>query len=153
MAENSIKIVIQEAIKVSMKSGEKEKTITLRMAIHEIQTAEKINTTTLNDSDTGLIIQSMIKQRKESMSQFLSAGRDELAQKEGREIIILSEFLPAQLSEEKINLAVKEAVENLNADTPQDIGKVMSSLKTSLQGKADMSLVSKIVKESLTKKI
>ena len=153
MAENSIKIVIQEAIKVSMKSGEKEKTITLRMAIHEIQTAEKINTTTLNDSDTGLIIQSMIKQRKESMSQFLSAERDELAQKEGREIVILSEFLPAQLSEEKINLAVKEAVENLNADTPQDIGKVMGSLKTSLQGKADMSLVSKIVKESLTKKI
>ena len=136
-----------------MKSGEKEKTITLRMAIHEIQTAEKINTTTLNDSDTGLIIQSMIKQRKESMSQFLSAGRDELAQKEGREIIILSEFLPAQLSEEKINLAVKEAIENLKAETPQDIGKVMGSLKPSLQGKADMSLVSKIVKESLTKKI
>ena len=151
MAENSIKPLIKEAIKVSMKSGEKEKTITLRMAIHEIQTAEKINTTTLNDSATGLIIQSMIKQRKESMSQFQSAGRDELAQKEGREIEILSEFLPLQLSEEKINLAVKEAIENLKAETPQDIGKVMGSLKPSLQGKADMSLVSKIVKESLAK--
>ena len=151
MAENSIKPLIKEAIKVSMKSGEKEKTITLRMAIHEIQTAEKIKRTSLTESYTGLVIQSMIKQRKESMSQFQSAGRDELAQKEGREIEILSEFLPLQLSEEKINLAVKEAIENLKAETPQDIGKVMGSLKPSLQGKVDMSLVSKIVKESLAK--
>ena len=151
MAENSIKPLIKEAIKVSMKSGEKEKTITLRMAIHDIQTAEKVKRTSLNDSDTGLLIQSMIKQRKESKSQFQSAGRDELAQKEGREIEILSEFLPLQLSEEKINLVVKEAIENLKAETPQDIGKVMGSLKPSLQGKADMSLVSKIVKESLAK--
>ena len=151
MAENSIKPLIKEAIKVSMKSGEKEKTITLRMAINDIQTAEKIKRTSLTDSDTGLVIQSMIKQRKESMSQFQSAGRDELAQKEGREIEILSEFLPLQLSEEKINLAVQEAIENLKAETPQDIGKVMGSLKPSLQGKVDMSLVSKIVKESLTK--
>ena len=151
MAENSIKPLIKEAIKVSMKSGEKEKTITLRMAIHDIQTAEKVKRTSLNDSDTGLLIQSMIKQRKESKSQFQSAGRDELAQKEGREIEILSEFLPLQLSEEKINLAVQEAIENLKAETPQDIGKVMGSLKPSLQGKADMSLVSKIVKESLAK--
>ena len=151
MAENSLKPLIKEAIKVSMKSGEKEKTITLRMAIHDIQTAEKVKRTSLNDSDTGLLIQSMIKQRKESKSQFQSAGRDELAQKEGREIEILSEFLPLQLSEEKINLAVQEAIENLKAETPQDIGKVMGSLKPSLQGKADMSLVSKIVKESLTK--
>ena len=151
MVENSIKPLIKEAIKVSMKSGEKEKTITLRMAIHDIQTAEKVKRTSLNDSDTGLLIQSMIKQRKESKSQFQSAGRDELAQKEGREIEILSEFLPLQLSEEKINIAVQEAIENLKAETPQDIGKVMGSLKPSLQGKADMSLVSKIVKESLTK--
>ena len=151
MAENSIKPLIKEAIKVSMKSGEKEKTITLRMAINDIQTAEKIKRTSLTDSNAGLVIQSMIKQRKESMSQFQSAGRDELAQKEGREIEILSEFLPLQLSEEKINLVVKEAIENLKAETPQDIGKVMGSLKPSLQGKADMSLVSKIVKESLAK--
>ena len=151
MAENSIKPLIKEAIKVSMKSGEKEKTITLRMAINDIQTAEKIKRTSLTDSNAGLVIQSMIKQRKESMSQFQSAGRDKLAQKEGREIEILSEFLPLQLSEEKINLAVKEAIENLKAETPQDIGKVMGSLKPSLQGKADMSLVSKIVKESLAK--
>ena len=151
MAENSIKPLIKEAIKVSMKSGEKEKTITLRMAINDIQTAEKIKRTSLTDSNAGLVIQSMIKQRKESKSQFQSAGRDELAQKEGREIEILSEFLPLQLSEEKINLAVQEAIENLKAETPQDIGKVMGSLKPSLQGKADMSLVSKIVKESLTK--
>ena len=93
----------------------------------------------------------MIKQRKDSSSHFQSAGREELALKEEREIEILSEFLPAQLSEEEISAFVKEAVEALNAETNQDIGRVMGTLKTNLQGKADMSLVSKIVKERLTK--
>ena len=74
-----------------------------------------------------------------------------MALKEDREIEILSEFLPVQLSVEEINLAVKESIATLNAESPKDIGKVMGSLKTRLQGKTDMSLVSKLVKENLTK--
>jgi len=134
-----------------MKTGQKERTITLRMLLHEIKTTEKIKKTSLDDSETSLIIQKMTKQRKDSMSQFLYAGREELAQKEEREIGILSEFLPDQLSEEDIKLTVEEAIKDLKVDSLQDIGKVMGSLKKSLQGRADMSLVSSLVKTALSK--
>ena len=151
MEDNSLKLLIEEAIKVSMKNGEKEKTTTLRMAMSEIKKQEIDKKSDLDNQEITILIQRMIKQRKDSSSHFQSAGREELALKEEREIEILSEFLPAQLSEEEISAFVKEAVETLNAETNQDIGRVMGTLKTNLQGKADMSLVSKIVKERLTK--
>ena len=77
MEDKSLKQIIEESIKISLKKGEKEKTITLRMAINEIQAAEKIKQTILDDPEISLIIQRMIKQRKDSMSQFQSAKRDE----------------------------------------------------------------------------
>ena len=151
MEDKSLKQIIEESIKISLKKGEKEKTITLRMAINEIQAAEKIKQTILDDPEISLIIQRMIKQRKDSMSQFQSAKRDELAQKEGREIEILSGFLPTQLSEEEIQSVVSQTIKDLKAQSLQDIGEVMALLKKSLRGKADMSLVSSLVKRSLTK--
>ena len=151
MEDKSLKQIIKESIKISLKKGEKEKTITLRMAINEIQAAEKIKQTILDDPEISLIIQRMIKQRKDAMSIFQSAKRDELAQKEGREIEILSGFLPTQLSEEEIQSVVSQTIKDLNAQSLQDIGEVMELLKKSLQGKADMSLVSSLVKRTLTK--
>ena len=151
MEDKSLKQIIEESIKVSLKKGEKEKTITLRMAINEIQAAEKIKQTILDDPEISLIIQRMIKQRKDAMSQFQSAKRDELARKEGREIEILSGFLPTQLSEEEIESVVSHTIKDLNAQSLKDIGKVMGLLKNSLRGKADLSLVSSLVKRLLTK--
>ena len=151
MTENALKLLIQEAVKSSMRNREKEQTSTLRMAISEIQREEIDKRSVLSDHEITTILQRMIKQRKDSFNQFKSAGREELALKEAREIEILSEFLPAQLSVDEINLAVKESIATLNAESPKDIGKVMGSLKTRLQGKTDMSLVSKLVKENLTK--
>ena len=151
MEDKSLKQIIEESIKISLKKGEKEKTITLRMAINEIQAAEKIKQTILDDPEISLIIQRMIKQRKDAMSIFQSAKRDELAQKEGREIEILSGFLPTHLSEEEIQSVVSQTIKDLNAQSLQDIGEVMELLKKSLQGKADMSLVSSLVKRTLTK--
>ena len=151
MTENALKLLIQEAVKSSMRNREKEQTSTLRMAISEIQREEIDKKSVLSDHEITTILQRMIKQRKDSFNQFNSAGREELALKEAREIEILSEFLPAQLSVDEINLAVKESIATLNAESPKDIGKVMGSLKARLQGKTDMSLVSKLVKENLTK--
>ena len=151
MTENALKLLIQEAVKSSMRNREKEQTSTLRMAISEIQREEIDKKSVLSDHEITTILQRMIKQRKYSFNQFKSAGREELALKEAREIEILSEFLPVQLSVEEINLAVKESIATLNAESPKDIGKVMGSLKARLQGKTDMSLVSKLVKENLTK--
>ena len=150
MSEENIKPLIQEVIKSSMKNGEKEKTTTLRMAISEIQREEIDKRSDLSDREVIVILQRMIKQRKDSSNQFRSAGREELSLKEEREIETLSEFLPEQLSEDKIKEIVINSIESLNARTTQDLGKVMGSLKSDLQGKANMSLVSKLVKENLT---
>ena len=149
MTEDKIKPLIQEEIITSMRMKEKEKTTTLRMAISEIKKDEIEKKLALSDQEITSILQKMIKQRKDSSNQFSSAGRDELAQKEEREIETLKEFWPEQLGEEEIKELVTKAIINLKAETPQDIGKVMGSLKSDLQGKADMSLVSQLVKESL----
>ena len=151
MTEEKIKLLIQEEVKSSMKKGDREKTTTLRMAISEIKKEEIEKKSDLNDQEVTSILQKMIKQRKDSSNQFSSAGRNELAQKEEREIETLKEFLPEQLGEEEIKKLVTKAIINLKAETPQDIGKVMGSLKSDLQGKADMSLVSQLVKENLAK--
>ena len=151
MENKSLKIFVEEAIRAAMKKGEKERTITLRMLLHEIKTSEKIKKSSLDGSEISLITQKMIKQRKDSRSQFLSAGRDQLAQKEEREIKILSDFLPEQLPQEEIEELITKTIIELNAETTQDMGKVMGFLKPDLQGKVDMSLVSKLVKEKLTK--
>ena len=151
MTEEKIKLLIQEEVKSLMKRGDREKTTTLRMAISEIKKEEIEKKSDLNDQEVTSILQKMIKQRKDSSNQFRSASRDELAQKEEREIETLKEFLPEQLGEEEIKELVTKAIINLKAETPQDIGKVMGSLKSDLQGKADMSLVSQLVKENLAK--
>ena len=149
MDKNGLKSLIQQAVVTALKGGEKEKTTTLRMAVSEIQKEEIHKKSELSKEETLFIIQKMIKQRKEALSQFESAGRKELAEKEKNEIKILSDFLPEQVSEQEIIKIVKDTIEKEGAKSHQDIGKVMGSLKQKLQGKAEMSLVSKIVKESL----
>ena len=146
----SIKQLIEEAVKSSMKDRNKERTTTLRMAVSEFKKEEIDKKIELSDEDTIKILQRMIKQRKESMSQFQEAGRDELADKESSEILMLKDFLPEQLSEEEIVLLVREAVSETTAKDLQDMGKVMGSLKSKIKGNADMGIVSKIVKESLS---
>ena len=149
MDKNGLKSLIQQAVVTALKGGEKEKTTTLRMAVSEIQKEEIHKKSELSKEETLFIVQKMIKQRKEALSQFESAGRKELAEKEKNEIKILSDFLPEQVSEQEIIKIVKDTIEKEGAKSHQDIGKVMGSLKQILQGKAEMSLVSKIVKESL----
>ena len=146
---DSIRHLIEEAVKSSMRERNKERTATLRMALSELKKEEIDNKIELSNEDSIKILQRMIKQRKESMSQFLNAQRNDLAEKEESEIVILQDFLPEQMSEEDINKLVIEAINETDAKEPQDIGKVMSFLKTKIQGNADMGIVSKLVKENL----
>ena len=150
MADRTIRPLIEEAVKASMKSRNKETTSTLRMAMSELKKEEIDKRINLEDEQVIQILQRMIKQRKDSYSQFSDAGRSELAEKEQNEINILSNFLPEQLSEEELSSIVLEVIEETGAEGPQDMGKVMGSLKQRIQGNADMGLVSKIVKEKLT---
>ncbi len=150
MANQTIRPLIEEAVKFSMKNKDKETTSTLRMAISELQKEEIDKRTELEDEQVILILQRMIKQRKDSYSQFSDAGRNELAEREENEIKILNEFLPEQLNEEEIKVFINESLKETHAEGPQDMGKVMGSLKSKIQGNADMGLVSKLVKESLS---
>ena len=146
---DSIRHLIEEAVKSSMRERNKERTSTLRMALSELKKEEIDNKIELSNEDSIKILQRMIKQRKESMSQFLNAQRNDLAEKEESEIVILQDFLPEQMSEDDINKLVIEAINETDAKEPQDIGKVMGFLKTKIQGNADMGIVSKLVKENL----
>ena len=146
---DSIRHLIEEAVKSSMKERNKDRTSTLRMALSELKKEEIDNKIELSNEDSIKILQRMIKQRKESMSQFLNAQRNDLAEKEELEIVILQDFLPEQMSEEDINKLVIEAINETDAKELKDIGKVMGFLKTKIQGNADMGIVSKLVKENL----
>ena len=122
---------------------------TIRMFLAEVQRFEIDNQEEADDSKVLQIVNKMIKQRNDSITQFKSGGRDDLADREQKEVDILSKYKPAQLSEEEVTLKVKEAIENSGASSMQDMGKVMGVLNSSLAGSADMGMVSKIVKENL----
>ena len=150
MAEITLLPLIQEAIKTAMRNRDKEIVTTLRMAISELKKEEIDNKVTLDDAFVISILQRMIKQRKDAASQFQEANRHELAEKERNEIVMLSEFLPEQLSNEDLLQIVKAEIITSEAGSMKDIGKVMGSLKPKLLGKADMSTVSRLVKEQLS---
>ena len=122
---------------------------TIRMFLSEVQRFEIDNKEEVDDAKVLQIINKMIKQRNDSISQFKEGGREDLADKEQQEVEILSKYKPEQLSEEDITEKVKSAIEESGAESMQDIGKVMGVLKSALAGSADMGLVSKIVKDQL----
>ena len=140
-------------IKQDLKQAMLDKSVlvrdTIRMFLSEVQRFEIDNKEEVDDSKALQIINKMIKQRNDSISQFKNGGRNDLAEKEEKEVEILSNYKPAQLSDEEITSKVKEAIEQSGATSMQDIGKVMGILK-SLSGSADMGLVSKIVKDELS---
>ena len=123
---------------------------TIRMFLSEVQRFEIDNKVEVDDTKALQIINKMIKQRNDSIFQFKEGGREDLADKEQKEVDILSEYKPEQLSEEEISTKVKEVVQEVDAKSMQDIGKVMGRLKSSLAGSADMGLVSKVVKDQLS---
>ena len=123
---------------------------TIRMFLAELQRYEIDNKVEADDALAINIINKMIKQRNDSITQFMDGGREDLAKQEELELKILSAYKPEQLSEDKVKSYVDDAINDLNANSMQDMGKVMGSLKPKLAGKPDMGLVSKIVKESLS---
>ena len=123
---------------------------TIRMFLAEVQRHEIDNKEEVDDSKALQIINKMIKQRNDSISQFKSGGRNDLAEKEQKEVDILSKYKPAQLNEEEIANKVKEVIKDSGASSMQDIGMVMGVLKSSIAGSADMGIVSKIVKDELS---
>ena len=123
---------------------------TLRMLLAEIKRYQIDEKTEATDEVVLTIINKMVKQRKDSIEQFTKGGRDDLASKEKDQLEVIKQYLPDQLSEDKIREIVDAAVNSTQASSMQDMGKVMGAIKSELQGKADMGLVSQIVKSSLS---
>ena len=144
-----LKQKISNDMKDAMRAKEKMRLGTIRMLLAAIKQREIDERITLVDADVLSIINKMIKQRRESLEQYQSAERHDLAEQEQNEINILENYLPQQLSEAEIHEAIKKAIASTGATSIKDMGKLMGALKSELQGKADMSVVSKLVKDSL----
>ena len=140
---------IKQDLKQAMLDKKDLERDTIRMFLAEVQRFEIDSKEEADDAKALQIINKMIKQRNDSISQFKSGGRDDLAAKEEKEVQILSKYKPEQLSEEEIINRVKETIESSGASSMQDMGKVMGVLNSSLAGSADMGMVSKIVREEL----
>jgi uncharacterized protein YqeY len=146
---SAIKSKILEDMKTAMRSQEKERLATIRLIMAALKQREVDERIELSDEDILAILNKMIKQRRDSITQFEAGNRLDLSQKEAEEIRVIQQYLPAQLSATEIEQAVIAAVQESGATSAKDMGKVMGLLKTKLQGKADMTLVSAKVKEKL----
>jgi hypothetical protein len=145
----NLKTQVQEDIKAAMKAKESFKVATLRLLSAAMKQKEVDERVELDDAAVLAIIDKLIKQRKDSISQFAAAGRQDLVEAEQNELAILSAYLPAQLSEAELAAAIDAAVALTGAAGPKDMGKLMGTLKAQLAGKADMGRVSAMVKTRL----
>jgi uncharacterized protein YqeY len=144
---------IQNDVKEAMRAKEELKVSTLRLLIGAIQNYEIAKEGTsyeADDEEIKEVIGKEVKKRKESIEQFKAGGRNELVEKETKEMGILQEYLPEQMGEDEIKKIVDEKIKEVGASSITDIGKVMGALSGELKGKADMGIVSKLVKESLS---
>ena len=146
----SLKAQITEDMKNAMRAKETAKLNTIRLIIAEIKRKEVDEQIELSDEQTVAVVEKMIKQRKDSITQFEAGGRADLAEIEKAELAVLTVYMPAGLSDEEVAAEVAAAVAATGAAGPQDIGKVMGVLKPKLAGRADMTVVSGLVKKALT---
>ncbi|HXZ08376.1 MAG TPA: GatB/YqeY domain-containing protein [Paraburkholderia sp.] len=147
----SLKDQINDDMKAAMRARETERLGTIRLLLAAIKQREVDERVTLDDAAVTAVIDKMIKQRKDSISQFETAGRSDLVEKEAAELAVLSAYMPQQLSEAEVAAEVQAAIAQTGAAGPQDMGKVMGVLKPKLAGRADMTAVSGLVKAALAK--
>jgi uncharacterized protein YqeY len=147
----SLKEKITEDMKAAMRAKESEKLATIRLLTAAIKQREVDERIELSDDQVLSVIEKMIKQRKDSITQFEAGGRQDLADIEKAEMAVLSAYMPAQMSDAEVQAEVQAAVAQVGAAGPQDMGKVMGVLKGKLAGRADMTAVSAHVKAALTK--
>lgn len=137
-------------MKSAMKAKDKDALKAVRMVLGAIKQKEVDERIELDDAQVLAVIQKMVKQRKDSISQFEQAGRDDLVAVEQAELKIINQYMPTQLSESEIEQAVNEAITDTGASSMQDMGKLMGLLKSKLAGQADMAVVSRIIRSQLS---
>jgi len=148
----NLKSRIQEDMKNAMRSGLKDELKVIRLILSSIKQIEIDKKITIDDDEQILdILNKMVKQRRDSISQFQKGEREDLAQIEIDEIKIINRYLPEELSESELASIISDAIEESNAEDIKNMGSVMSIIKDKTKGRADMSKVSNIVRARLTK--
>lgn len=149
LTDMTLKIQIQEDVKTAMRARDQKRLTALRLitsAIKQIEVDERIE---VDDTIVLNVLGKMVKQRNESLDQYLKAGRDDLAAQEQFELDLLAPYLPEPLSDEEVTALIKQAVADTGASGIRDMGTVMAKLKDQIQGRADMKAVSGAVRAQL----
>ena len=146
----ALKDRITEDMKAAMKAGHKERLGTIRLALAAIKQREVDERITLDDAQVLAVLEKMIKQRREAITQFQTGGRADLVAKETAEIAVLQGYLPAQMSEAEIDELIAQSIAATGATSIKDMGKVMALLKPKAQGRADLGAVSARIKQRLS---
>ena len=147
---SKLKQLITDDMKLAMKAQDKPALKAIRMILGAIKQKEIDERIDLDDNQVMAVIQKMVKQRKDSISQFSDAGRTDLVEVEEAELLIINNYMPKQLSQNEIEAAVVKAISDTGADSMKDMGKLMGILKGQLDGKADMGQVSQLIKSKLS---
>ena len=147
---SKLKQLITDDMKLAMKAQDKPALKAIRMILGAIKQKEIDERIDLDDNQVMAVIQKMVKQRKDSISQFSDAGRTDLVEVEEAELLIINNYMPKQLGEDEIEAAVVKAISDTGADSMKDMGKLMGILKGQLDGKADMGQVSQLIKSKLS---
>ena len=147
---SQLKQLITNDMKLASKAQDKSALKAIRMILGAIKQKEIDERIDLDDTQVMAVIQKMVKQRKDSISQFSDAGRTDLVEVEEAELSIINNYMPKQLSEAEIEVAVDKAISDSGADSMKDMGKLMGILKGQLDGQADMGLVSQLIKSKLS---
>ena len=147
---SQLKQLITNDMKLALKAQDKSALKAIRMILGAIKQKEIDERIDLDDTQVMAVIQKMVKQRKDSISQFSDAGRTDLVEVEEAELSIINNYMPKQLSEAEIEAAVYKAISDSGADSMKDMGKLMGILKGQLDGQADMGLVSQLIKSKLS---
>ena len=141
-----LKEQIQDDMKAAMRARDKQRLGTIRLILAAIKQLEVDERIELNDAQTFAVLEKMLKQRRESLTQYQSAGREDLAAQESFEIEIIQAYLPMPLSEAYLDALIAHAIITTGAQSVRDMGKVMALIKDQAQGRADMAVVSARVK-------
>lgn len=146
---STLKAKLTDDMKAAMRSGDKQRLLTIRLILSAVKQQEVDTREEQSDDDIITSLTKMQKQRRESISQFKQAGRQDLVDKEEQELVVISEYLPAALSDDEIDKLITEAMTESGASSIKDMGKVMGILKPKLAGRADMGAVSAKIKSAL----
>ncbi|WP_196139511.1 GatB/YqeY domain-containing protein [Aliikangiella sp. G2MR2-5] len=146
---SALLVHIKDSMKEAMRAKQKDRLGAIRMLLAQVKQVEVDQKIEVTDADVLAILDKMIKQRKDSISQFESADRHDLADKEKLEMEALQEFLPQALNDDEVAAMIDSAISESGAESMRDMGKVMAILKPQMQGRADMGAVSGLVKSKL----